>query len=318
MADGVLAAIVRAVEALDVAAATDDLRLGSPLGRQLLQRLQTELIRLWAERGGTRTSAYDTLTAVVAIESLCRVADRTRDHLGPHPDTSDGLALMGDIANDLRSPLTSIQFLASGLQREHTGPLNELQRHQLGIIYSAALGLSDVVTNVIELARGETPLARDEFTPFSITDVLESVLDITYPMAEAKGLSLRLQPPARPNRLGHPAPLTRILLNLATNGIMCTEEGFVELAARETTLNRVEFSVRDTGRGMSPEEQRALFAPFRRVPDRNRVKFSAGGLGLALARRLLAVMDSALHVDSAPGESTRLYFELDLYPADHV
>ncbi|HEY6948438.1 MAG TPA: ATP-binding protein, partial [Gemmatimonadales bacterium] len=148
--------------------------------------------------------------------------------------------------------------------------------------------------------------------PFSITDILESVRDIVLPIAEEKSLSVRLSPPESDFRIGYPVALSRILLNLTTNALKFTAEGFVEVAARQVSANAVEFSVRDTGRGIPPQSMATLFEPFRRRQKQGEYAFSGSGLGLSICRKLVEAMGSALQVETAADYGTRFYFVLDL------
>ncbi len=125
-------------------------------------------------------------------------------HFADRLSSPDGLELVVEVAHDLRSPLTSILFLAETLQRGRSGPVNEIQERQLGLIYSAAFGLSSVASDVIELARGGDRLVDLDPIPFSVTDILESVRDIVQPIAEEKGLTVRLATPEADFRVGHP------------------------------------------------------------------------------------------------------------------
>ena len=224
----------------------------------------------------------------------------------------DGLELVVEVAHDLRSPLTSILFLAETLQRARSGPVNPVQERQLGLIYSAAFGLSSVASDVIELARGGDRLVDLDPIPFSITDILESVRDIVLPIAEEKSLSVRLSPPESDFRIGYPVALSRVLLNLTTNALKFTAEGFVEVAARHVSANAVEFAVRDTGRGIPPQSMVTLYEPFRRRQKPGEYAFSGSGLGLSICRKLVEAMGSSLQVETAPDQGTRFYFVLDL------
>ena len=226
----------------------------------------------------------------------------------------DGLELLVQIAHDLRTPLTSILFLAETLQRGQSGPVSELQRRQLGLIYGAALGLSSVASDVIELARGGDQLVEKEPEPFSVSGVLQSVRDIVWPIAEEKRLTLRLLPPPTDQRLGHPIALSRVLLNLTTNALKFTDEGYVEIVTRETAPTGVEFAVRDSGKGIDPAVVNSLYEPFRQSAGGRRLCFSDTGLGLTMCRKLVQAMDSELHVETRPGWGTRFYFEVDLPP----
>ncbi|MEO7985025.1 MAG: HAMP domain-containing sensor histidine kinase [Gemmatimonadales bacterium] len=233
-------------------------------------------------------------------------------HFADRLSSPDGLELVVEVAHDLRSPLTSILFLAETLQRGRSGPVNEIQERQLGLVYSAAFGLSSVASDVIELARGGDRLVDLDPIPFSVTDILESVRDIVQPIAEEKGLTVRLATPEADFRVGHPVALSRVLLNLTTNALKFTAEGFVEVTARQASERGVEFSVRDTGRGIPPQSMATLYEPFRRRQKPDEYAFSGSGLGLSICRKLVEAMGSALDVETESGEGTRFFFILDL------
>jgi len=223
------------------------------------------------------------------------------------------MELLRSVAHDLRSPMTSILFLAEALQRGQSGAVNDVQRRQLGLIYTAALGLNSVASDIIDVTRSEhfmepAPVA------FSVTSVLEAVQDIVRPMAEEKQLALRLQPPAMDQRLGHPVALSRALLNLTTNALKFTDQGHVEVVALDRDTDYIEFSVRDTGRGMDPATLATLFDPMRKVNGRAGRLFSQTGLGLTICRKLVEAMGSELRVETRLGWGTRFWFVLELPP----
>ena len=236
-------------------------------------------------------------------------------HFTDRLSAPDGLELVVEVAHDLRSPLTSILFLAETLQRGRSGPVNAVQERQLGLIYSAAFGLSSVASDVIELARGGDRLVDLDPIPFSIADILESVRDIVQPIAEEKNLVVRVTSPEADFRIGHPVALSRVLLNLTTNALKFTAEGSVEVSAVAPNPRCIEFSVRDTGRGIPPQSMATLFEPFRRRQKPGEYTFSGSGLGLSICRKLVEAMGSVLQVETAPGYGTRFYFVLDLPPA---
>src|SRR2546428_1401821 len=293
-------------------AAAVDRRLCSLLGRRLLDLLRTEVVRGWTKNGGADAqmpALLETIERVREVIELDWEPYFTSQLSGP-----DGLELLVEVAHDLRSPLTSILFLAETLQRGQSGPVNEVQHRQVGLIYSAALGLSALVADAIELARGGDELADGDPSPFSVAELMESVRTIVRPMAEEKGLAVRLLPPNADHRLGFPVALSRVLLNLTTNALKFTEQGFVELLCEETTGNRVTFAVRDTGPGVNPEALATLFQPFRRARGRHGYCFSGTVLGLAITRKLVEAMHSTLALETRANWGTRFSFELDLPP----
>jgi signal transduction histidine kinase len=253
------------------------------------------------------------LRLLAAIEQVSeRLEADWSQHFADRLSGPDGLELVVEVAHDLRSPLTSILFLAETLQRARSGPVNPVQERQLGLIYSAAFGLSSVASDVIELARGGDRLVDLDPIPVSVTDILESVRDFVQPIAEEKSLAVRLATPPTDFRVGHPVALSRVLLNLTTNALKFTAEGFVEVTARETGPRTVEFSVRDTGRGIPPQSMATLYEPFRRRQKPGEYAFSGSGLGLSICRKLVEAMGSTLEVETAQGQGTRFYFVLDL------
>jgi signal transduction histidine kinase len=229
--------------------------------------------------------------------------------------SSAGLELLAEIAHDMHSPLASILVLADTLQRKESGPLTEMQQRQLGLIATAALGLSSVGSDIIDLTRSEL-LLEPRPIPFSVGSVIESVRDIVRPIEEVKRLTVRVKPPTDDERIGHPVALRRVLLNLTTNALKFTESGFVEISAHETKPGFMEFAVRDSGRGIDPAMMATLFDSVRearRGPDHRRGKlFSTTGLGLAICRKLAEGMGSRLEVETQPGRGTRFFFELAL------
>ena len=298
------------LEASGLAADTDT------ISRNALSRRWLSLIRTAFLQRCAALPAVDSGQLLQILNAMERVGQHLEpewsQHFADRLSAPDGLELVVEVAHDLRSPLTSILFLAETLQRGRSGAVNTVQERQLGLIYSAAFGLSSVASDVIELARGGDRLVDLDPIPFSVTDILESVRDIVQPIAEEKNLTVRLTAPEADFRIGHPVALSRVLLNLTTNALKFTGEGFVELTAIQRTPGAIEFSVRDTGRGIPPQSMATLFEPFRRRQKPGEYAFSGSGLGLSICRKLVEAMGSALQVETAPGYGTRFFFVLDL------
>jgi signal transduction histidine kinase len=284
------------------------------LSRRLLGLIRTAFVT--RVRQLASPDAGQLLRVLHAIEMVGQHLEADwSQHFNDRLSAPDGLELVVEVAHDLRSPLTSILFLAETLQRGRSGSVNAVQERQLGLIYSAAFGLSSVASDVIELARGGDRLVDLDPIPFSVTDILESVRDIVQPIAEEKNLTVRVSPPDADFRIGHPVALSRVLLNLTTNALKFTAEGSVEVTAVARNARCIEFSVRDTGRGIPPQSMATLFEPFRRRQKPGEYTFSGSGLGLSICRKLVEAMGSVLQVETASGYGTRFYFALDLPPA---
>lgn len=304
-----LGSLARAIErGWERADSPVDSHVRTRLGLRVLEQLRVEVTRGWLEWGAV---PEDTPAILVGIERLREVIEL---ELGEQLAGPDGLEVLLDIAHDLRSPLTSIMFLADTLQRGQSGPVNELQARQLGLIYGAALGLSSAADDIIGLSLEGLTLVEQEAVPFSIAGVLGSVRDIVHPMAEERNLAVHVAVPEVERRLGHPVALSRVLLNLTTNALKFTERGLVEISAEAKGPQRVEFGVCDTGKGIKPGALHTLYAPLRRAPRRSGLSLSQTGLGLAMCRKLVEAMGSELAVESRVGRGTRFSFELVLPP----
>jgi signal transduction histidine kinase len=288
------------------------------LRRRLLDLLRTEAVNTW--------SLGDPPPSSAEILALLRSFERVREALDPAWDQQfssllaapTGFDLVVEVAHDLRSPLTSILFLSETLRKGQSGEINGVQKRQLGIIYSAALGLISIASDIVEFARGGNRLVDSFASPFSVTEVLESVKDIVQPLAEEKGLTVRISPPAHDQRMGHPVALRRVLLNLTTNALKFTDEGMIDIVAEPREGSRVEFSVRDTGCGIDPAVQFSLYQPFRRSRAQKGYRFSGSGLGLVISRRLVEAMGSRLELETRPRWGARFFFELELPPVHPV
>ena len=258
-------------------------------------------------------SAEAAVAALDALEALnAQLEDDAGHRFASRLGGMGGLELIVDVAHDMRSPLGSILFLAEQIRRGHSGDVSPMQERQLGLIYGAALGLSTMASDVIDLARGGEKLVQQEPRPFSVLSVFQQVLDIVRPMAEERGLHLRFESGISDARIGHGQAVQRVLLNLVTNAVKFTSAGDVSVTATAMTATRVRFEVRDTGRGIPEAVLGTLFDAFRRRLKPGQYVFSSAGLGLSICQSLVRAMESELLVDSVIDVGSAFQFELEL------
>ena len=253
------------------------------------------------------------LDVIKAMERVQHAVDEDAAHrFASRLSGQDAQQLVVEMAHDMRSPLGSILILAERLRYGSGGTLTPIQERQLGLVYSAAFGLSALAGDVIELARGGTTLMDQPAMPFLVSDVLQSIMDILRPMAEEKRLVVRCVGPEADLRVGYQAALNRVLLNLATNAIKFTNVGSVDVVCKQLDRSRVEFSVKDTGRGIPPHVMSNLFEAFRQRQITGDYAFSSAGLGLSICKKLIAAMGGELGVETELEKGTRFHFVLDL------
>ena len=277
---------------------------------ELLRRAFLERVESTDHEAGNEATILDVLKA---MERVQHAIDQDSAHrFAARLSGQDAQQLVVEMAHDMRSPLGSILILAERLRYGSGGSLTPIHERQLGLVYSAAFGLSALAGDVIELARGGTTLMDQPSMPFLVSDVLQSILDILRPMAEEKRLTMRCTGPEADLRVGYQAALNRVLLNLATNAIKFTNVGSVEVTCRQLDRSRVEFSVKDTGRGIPPYVMSNLFEAFRQRQITGDYAFSSAGLGLSICKKLIAAMGGELGVETELEKGTRFHFVLDL------
>ena len=284
--------------------------LACRLRRRLVEQLRRDALPLGADASEV---ALGLVAALDRVESSAR-ADGARsvmDQLGG----AHALELLVEVAHDMRSPLGSILFLVERMRT--AGSLDGTLVRQLGLVYGAAFGLSTVVSDVMELARGGDRLAGGATTAFDVAGLVEEGRAIVAPLAEERGVALSVAVGAAGVRVGRATALQRVLLNLVTNALKFTPAGTVQVDVQPAPPDvggddRFAFTVADSGRGIPAAVLEQLFQTFRRGPDTRSHAFSSAGLGLAICQKLVAAMGGELEVDSAVGEGTRFRFVLAL------
>jgi len=280
--------------------------------RRMLESLRRAFLE-HAEAPEVRDQADGVIAVLRSFERVQEALDRDAAHrFASRLTGQDAQQLVVEMAHDMRSPLGSILLLAERLRAGAGGDLTQIQQRQLGLVYSAAFGLSALAGDVIELARGGTALVDQERMAFAVSDILQAIMDILRPMAEEKRLTMKAVGPSADVRIGHPSALNRVLLNLATNAIKFTNTGSVTVTCRELDRSLIEFSVQDTGRGIPPHVVGSLFEAFRQRQTPGDYAFSSAGLGLSICQKLVRAMGGDLGVETELEKGTRFHFILDL------
>jgi len=291
----------------------DDPRFNLP--RRFVDVFRSELLQRVADcvantTNGDAALASEAVMLLAGLEEFVRRTEQTiTGRFVSRLSGAESVNAVVEIAHDIRSPLSSILFLVDTIRRGKSGPVSPVQERQLGLVYGAALGLSNLSSDLIDAIRGER-LVDGKPVPFSVTEIILSVCAIVEPIGEEKGLPLHATFPEKDGRVGYPSALNRVLLNLTTNALRYTDSGSVAVGCTERPHDRLEFWVEDTGRGIPDSVLAMLFDGFR--PGAVGIRFSSAGLGLAICRTLLEAMGSSLAVETSPEHGTRFSFVLDL------
>jgi signal transduction histidine kinase len=274
----------------------------------LVRRREEELQRLTRE-------LEDTNRGVVALYAeLDEQAEKLK--------RSDAMKsrFLSNMSHEFRTPLSSIRALCRLLQGEADGPLGAEQSRQVALIRKAADDLSEMVGDLLDLAKIEAGKAVLKISVV-VVDSLFAALRATFkPMVHADSLVLVFEPAPGLQLMTDEAKLSQILRNLISNALKYTPAGEVRVACRACPGSELEFSVSDTGIGIAPEHQQVVFEEFVQIENDLQSHTKGTGLGLPLCRQLCELLCGRIRVASVPGAgstfSLRLPRQLENIAAD--
>jgi PAS domain S-box-containing protein len=212
-------------------------------------------------------------------------------------------AFLANMSHELRTPLNAIIGFTGLLLMGLPGPLNQEQEKQLRTVEAGAKHLLSLINDILDVAKIESGKLQLAIESIDAKGVVREVVNSLRPTAEKKGLVLALEVPDTPLFLNvDKRALTQILLNLVSNAIKFTERGSICLQVSQPDgSDQAIFTVRDTGVGMSPDDQAKLFQAFTQV---GRKKVEGTGLGLHLSQKLAALLGGTINVESELGKGT--------------
>jgi signal transduction histidine kinase len=182
---------------------------------------------------------------------------------------------------------------------------------------SAALALLDIINDILDLSKIEAGKLAVEVRPVDVGATVADVARLLTPSADAKGLTFtcRLDPQLPAEVRADACRLRQVLTNLVGNAIKFTDRGEVALEAsllrRSPSRISIRFAVRDTGIGIAPERQAAVFESFTQADGGTTRRYGGTGLGLTISRQLVELMGGELRLESAVGRGSTFSFAID-------
>ncbi len=208
---------------------------------------------------------------------------------------------LANMSHEIRTPLSSIIGLSRQIERTE---LNLRQEEYVKLLSSSSDHLLSVINDILDFSKIEAGQMRIESVPFNLSEVLQESLNTMRMKANEKGISLELveENPIPRTIWGDPFRLKQILLNLLSNAIKFTNKGSVSLISSYTDINedfvRIMITVRDTGIGISPEQQSIIFEEFTQADPSTTRKFGGTGLGLTIVKRLTELQGGEVSIES--------------------
>jgi len=223
---------------------------------------------------------------------------------------------LANMSHELRTPLNGVIGFAKQLMKT---PLTPNQSDYLGTIEKSAKSLLNIINDILDFSKLEAGKLQLEEIPFSLRDQLNETMTLLAPSAHDKGLTLSVRVDSQvPDLvLGDPLRLQQILTNLTGNAIKFTESGNVDvhigrLGNPDENKLRLCTRIRDTGIGMSPQQQSQLFQPFNQGDSSISRRYGGTGLGLVITQKLIQQMGGQIEVRSQAGQGSEFIYTLDL------
>lgn len=242
-------------------------------------------------------------------------------------------AFVANVSHELRTPLTSVlgftQIIRRRLDRvirpalpaddARVAVAMEQIDENIDIIRGEGARLTTLINNVLDLEKIEAGGPEQwDIEPIGVADIVHQAAEVTRSLYTAKGIPLRIHVDADVTAVqADHDKLLQVLVNLISNAVKFTERGHIECVARMPAPERVEFSVTDTGCGMSADDQAVVFDKFRQVGSTLTDKPSGTGLGLSICREIVTRLGGQIWVESEVGVGSRFSFWLPAArPAD--
>ncbi len=216
-------------------------------------------------------------------------------------------AFLANMSHELRTPMNAVLGMA---QLMTTTPLSLEQRRYLTMLRTSGQSLLALLNDILDFSKIEAGKIQLNAAPFELDAVLHSVSTIMSVNAGDKPLELAIgvEPDVPRMLLGDSLRLQQVLVNLTSNAIKFTARGEVSLkvecAQCDQQRSVMRFIVRDSGIGISAEQQANLFAPFAQADASVTRKYGGTGLGLVICQRLVELQGGSIELDSRPGEGS--------------
>jgi len=218
---------------------------------------------------------------------------------------------LATISHEIRTPMNAIiGFTHLALQTE----LTDKQLDYLVKIERSSKALLGIINDILDYSKIEAGKLEVEYIDFDLEHVLENVADLISLKAQEKGLefSIHIANNVPFNLIGDPLRLSQIVINYCSNAIKFTDSGsiliLVELFGTYESKILIKFAVKDTGIGLSEEQQGKIFQKFTQADSSTTRKYGGTGLGLAIAKSLAELMGGVVGLESEEGRGSTFYF----------
>jgi signal transduction histidine kinase len=222
-------------------------------------------------------------------------------------------AFLANMSHELRTPLNAVIGFSEMLSARYFGELTEKQAEYVNDIHGSGKHLLSLINDILDLSKIEAGRTELELADFDLPAALDNALTLVRERAQRGGVALRLEADPRLAAFrGDERKLKQVVLNLLSNAVKFTPSGGSVSVAAKQIDGAAEIAVRDTGVGIAPADQEAIFEAFRQVGTDVTRKREGTGLGLALARRFVELHGGTIRVASEPGKGSTFTVRLPI------
>ena len=298
---------------------------GKPIINKVEQQTDTDGRDIWASvtkvpftnRSGITTGVIGISRDITALKLAERETARARDMaLEAAQMKAQFLAVM---SHEIRTPMNGIIGMIDLLLDSE---LSEEQQEYADTVRTSADALLEILNDILDLSKIEAGRLELEKAEFPLRQVIEEAVELHALRAEVNHIELHCHiPPSLDGQYrGDAGRLRQILLNLISNAVKFTEKGEVQTSVRaidETDGEvKLQFTVSDTGIGISPEMRDKIFDAFRQADGSTTRRYGGTGLGLSISRQLTEMMNGDMWVESASNEGSQFHFTVVLEKKD--
>jgi len=222
---------------------------------------------------------------------------------------------LATMSHELRTPLNSIIGFSDLMLGGSVGDMADMQKKFLGNISTSGKHLLSLINNVLDLSKIEAGKMELNYELFGIYATIDEVKQLVSPLADKKALKMEYSKDESLEKIyADRIRFKQILFNLTSNAIKFTPQGGKITISAIKVQNKAQFSVKDTGIGISEENKRKLFQPFTQLDSTTTRKYEGTGLGLSLVKRFVEMHKGKIWAESEMGKGTTFIFELPLEP----
>ncbi|MBX7147982.1 GAF domain-containing protein [bacterium] len=221
--------------------------------------------------------------------------------------------LMANVTHELRTPLNGILGLTDLIYEGSDGPITEDQKRHLGMIKEAGNSLLDIVNNILSLIKVEASRGEIEIRRLDLSRMVEEVAALFEGINAANQNEFLTSVAGNTTVFGDEDQIRTVLMNLVGNAAKFTKNGRIEVTAQRSG-EMVRVVVRDTGIGISEEDQHKIFEEFRQANGSITRSYGGTGLGLTIAKKIIELHGGRIWVDSILGKGAEFCFTLPIRP----